>query len=45
MRGSLYKEDLKDLRVFDQLGYRFHGELSAENHHHYVFLKQPRHSV
>lgn len=31
-------EDPEDLRAFDQLGYRFHEELSAENH--YVFLKQ-----
>ena len=26
-----------DLLAFDQLGYRFYGELSAENH--FVFLK------
>lgn len=31
-------EDPENLRAFDQLGYRFHGDLSAENH--YVFLKQ-----
>ena len=30
----------ENLRAFDQLGYRFHGELSAENH--LVFLKQPK---
>mgnify|MGYP002515681562 CR=1 FL=1 len=36
-------EDWSDLRAFDQLGYRFHGELSAENH--LVFLKQPEHPV
>ena len=32
-------EDPEHLRAFDQLGYRFHGELSAERH--YVFLKRP----
>ena len=35
-------EDPDRLRAFDQLGYRFHEELSAENH--YVFLKQPEQS-
>jgi hypothetical protein len=29
----------EDLQSFNQLGYRFHGELSAENH--YVFLTAP----
>ena len=33
-------EGPENLRAFDQLGYRFHGELSAENH--LVFLKQPK---
>ena len=33
----------ENLRAFDQLGYRFHGELSAENH--YVFLKQPEPTI
>ena len=32
-------EDPEDLRVFNQLGYRFHEELSAENQ--YVFLTAP----
>ena len=32
-------EGPENLRAFDQLGYYFHGELSAENH--FVFLKQP----
>ena len=36
-------EDTEDLRAFDQLGYRFHGELSAETR--FVFLKQPEASV
>ncbi len=36
-------EDPEGLRAFDQLGYRFHGELSAENH--FVFLKQPEQST
>ena len=31
-----------DLWNVDQLGYRFHEELSVENHH--VFLKQPERS-
>lgn len=33
----------EDLRDFDQLDYRFRGELSAENQ--YVFLKQPEHPI
>lgn len=36
-------EDPENLRAFDQLGYRFREELSAENH--YVFIKQAEHSV
>lgn len=36
-------EDPENLRAFDQLGYRFHGELSAENH--LVFLKQPERPI
>ena len=32
-------EGPEDLRVFDQLGYRFHEELSTENQ--YVFLTAP----
>ena len=32
-------EDPEDLQAFDQLGYRFHEELSAENQ--YVFLTAP----
>ena len=36
-------EDPENLRAFDQLGYCFHAELSAENH--FVFLKQPERSV
>lgn len=36
-------EDPEGLRVFDQLGYYFHAELSAENH--FVFLKQPEQST
>lgn len=31
-------EDPEDLRAFNQLGYCFYKDLSAENH--YVFLKQ-----
>ena len=33
----------ENLRAFDQLGYRFHEELSTENHH--VFLRQPERSI
>ena len=36
-------EDPENLRAFDQLGYCFRGELSAENH--FVFLKQPEHLI
>lgn len=36
-------EDPENLRAFDQLGYCFHGELSAE--HHFVFLKQPERPI
>ena len=36
-------EDPENLRAFDQLGYRFHGELSAENR--FVFLKQPERPI
>ena len=36
-------EDPEDLRAFDHLGYRFHGELSADNR--FVFLKQPEQPV
>ncbi len=36
-------EDPENLRAFDQLGYCFHGDLSAENH--FVFLKQPEHPI
>ena len=36
-------EDPENLRAFDQLGYCFHGELSAENH--LVFLKQPEQPI
>ena len=36
-------EDPENLRAFHQLGYCFHGELSAENH--FVFLKQPEHPL
>lgn len=34
-------EDPENLRAFDQLDYRFHEELSTENH--YVFLTAPSH--
>lgn len=36
-------EDPENLRAFHQLGYCFHGELSAENH--FVFLKQPEQPI
>ena len=36
-------EDPENLWAFDQLGYCFHGELSAKNH--YVFLKQSERSI
>ncbi len=36
-------EDPENLRAFDQLGYRFHEDLSAANH--YVFLKQMKQSI